>query len=307
MASTTQQRSFQFVEYGASAPPGSFTISCDGRIEGVSLELTHWNGNTTPDEYYADTSTEMALKLPTDKYQDAVILNNHYDTDGVLSVFGCLEPETAKKHADLLVSGAEAGDFDEWTSDRGLKLECILSSMLGSDEEDSFRQSLTALPEILDDLEKNDGSNYEKLWKNRLHYAEECFRALRENPKAIRLFEGRIVLIDEPTPEPVSDYAVSRFLKEQGIFGYRHLHKRRDGKLVYEKPGFGWVNRLVQRTPIPSIDKDRFVELLNAAMPGTWTTCSNKLTSICETKSALSEADLEKMAFVLLNYDESIQ
>jgi hypothetical protein len=56
MASSKLKRSVQFVKYGAKFDcPTRPTISCDGRIEGISLELTHWNGNQTPNRYYADT------------------------------------------------------------------------------------------------------------------------------------------------------------------------------------------------------------------------------------------------------------
>lgn len=85
------ERTFQFVPYGESFSPSLSlddddnnnnnnkpTISCDGRIKGgVSLELSHWNGNETQDEYYADTSTEMALNLPPEQMANAVVLNNH--------------------------------------------------------------------------------------------------------------------------------------------------------------------------------------------------------------------------------------
>jgi hypothetical protein len=57
------QRAFQFIPYGEFAPTQSTTITCDGRVPGATLEVTHWTGNDTPDILYADTSTEMAIKL----------------------------------------------------------------------------------------------------------------------------------------------------------------------------------------------------------------------------------------------------
>ena len=60
-------RSFLFVPYGEAVSPSLAasgpTISCDGRVPGSTLELTHWTANVTPRPLYADTSTECALRL----------------------------------------------------------------------------------------------------------------------------------------------------------------------------------------------------------------------------------------------------
>ena len=45
-------RSFLFVPYGEAVSPSLAasgpTISCDGRVPGSTLELTHWTDNATP-------------------------------------------------------------------------------------------------------------------------------------------------------------------------------------------------------------------------------------------------------------------
>ena len=38
----------------------------------------------------------------------------------------------------LLVQGAESGDFGEWTSDLGVKLDLAVSSMYGDNEASSY-------------------------------------------------------------------------------------------------------------------------------------------------------------------------
>ena len=128
-AALSLTRSFRFVPYGERAPATDGpTISCDGRVPGSTLELTHWTDNATPDHLYADTSTECALRLARAcargehaALAHATVLNNHFDTDGVLSVWACLEPEAALAHAELLAEGAAAGDFGEWSSPRGAR------------------------------------------------------------------------------------------------------------------------------------------------------------------------------------------
>jgi hypothetical protein len=119
--------------------------------------VTHWPGNDTPEDLYADTSTEMALKLAKQRkdYTDldtATVLNNHYDTDGVLSVWACLEPEKALQYELLLIQGAEAGDFGEWNSDEGVKLDCAVSAFWKPDEEEAYKTVLKEMPKLMKDM-----------------------------------------------------------------------------------------------------------------------------------------------------------
>ena len=58
------------------------------------------------------------------------MVNNHFDTDGLLSIWVLLDPERALACRDLLVAAAEAGDFDEWpTLDRGLWLDAAIRAL----------------------------------------------------------------------------------------------------------------------------------------------------------------------------------
>src|SRR6516165_600660 len=98
-------RRFLFVD---ESYEGDFpAISCDGLVKGAALELTHWQGNRTPSQFKADTSTEIALKFVSspevsDRWASALVVNNHFDTDGVLSIWTLLEPERATARRDLL-------------------------------------------------------------------------------------------------------------------------------------------------------------------------------------------------------------
>ncbi len=98
---TTVARRFQFVEesYEAEVP----AISCDGLVPGAALDLTHWQGNRTPSQYKADTSTEIALNFASspearERWASAVVVNNHFDTDGILSAWVLLDPQEAMAH-----------------------------------------------------------------------------------------------------------------------------------------------------------------------------------------------------------------
>ena len=135
-------------------------ICCDGIVAGAALQLSHWQGNATPSELAADTSTEIALRFVDSpraaEWPDAPVLNNHFDTDGVLSVWTLLDPEAARERRALLVAAAEAGDFDAWPDDRrGLWLDAALRALVADCDGDaaSYERALGALPALLDDIE----------------------------------------------------------------------------------------------------------------------------------------------------------
>ena len=126
----TGGRRFEFVE--GTYQGDVRAISCDGLVPGTALDLTHWQGNHTSGCYKADTSTEIALNFVVSAeaqgaWANALAVNNHFDTDGVLSVWVLLETEAALARRELLIAAAEAGDFDEWPAlERGLWLDAAI-------------------------------------------------------------------------------------------------------------------------------------------------------------------------------------
>ena len=75
-------------------------LSVDGTV-GNAIHFSHWKGNETPQSVKADTSTEIALNLVAAPDRDELmqgidlVTNNHFDTDGVLSVWTMLDGERA--------------------------------------------------------------------------------------------------------------------------------------------------------------------------------------------------------------------
>ena len=64
------------------------------------------------------------------EWANATAVNNHFDTDGVLSVWTLLDPERTLANRELLIAAAEAGDFDEWPPlDRGLWLDAAIRAL----------------------------------------------------------------------------------------------------------------------------------------------------------------------------------
>lgn len=309
MSPTTTHREFRFVPYGCtfSCQDDRPTISCDGRIPGgVTLELTHWTDNKTPDNLYADTSTEMALRFARQQQtlEDALILNNHYDTDGVLSVWACLEPSLALEYQGLLKEGAEAGDFGEWSSDNGVKLDCAIESFHKADEEQAYYVILQELPSLLNDMEQTGGESYRNLWNDGFQQALQDWDALKDG--SLKRGPGKMVLLIEPGRH-LSPYAVHRGLVHAGLWkGTTRILRcleSADGSFHYryEMPGHGWVRKLVDRSVIPSADKSQIVKKL----PQGWTS-SDGLVGICHTTVATKTLP-EEVAFLLHQIDGGCQ
>src|SRR5438034_4189978 len=110
---------FKFYDEGLADVP---KLSVDGTV-GNAIHFSHWKGNETPASVKADTSTEIALNLVSARNRDQLtrgidlVTNNHFDTDGVLSVWTVLSGERAMELHDRLIAAAEAGDFSEFSTE----------------------------------------------------------------------------------------------------------------------------------------------------------------------------------------------
>src|SRR6267378_2105001 len=108
-------------------------LSVDGIVPN-SIHFSHWQGNETPAEVKADTSTEIALNLIASPNSDALtqgielVTNNHFDTDGVLSVWTMLNGERALELRDKLIPAAEAGDFSEFTNENAIRASIAIQA-----------------------------------------------------------------------------------------------------------------------------------------------------------------------------------
>src|SRR5467141_1695293 len=111
-------------------------LSIDGTV-GNAVHFSHWKGNETPASVKADTSTEIALNLVAAPNREELtggidlVTNNHFDTDGVLSVWTVLTGERALELRGKLIAAAEAGDFSEFTNENAIRASIVIQ---GSDQ-----------------------------------------------------------------------------------------------------------------------------------------------------------------------------
>ncbi|CAL6340937.1 unnamed protein product [Bathycoccus prasinos] len=84
--------------------------------------ITHHKGSSTPREVkVGDTSTENVLhaiktrhRFTTKRGKVSRVTCDHFDIDGLISVFSVLHPNDAVKYEEILVEAARIGDFREF-------------------------------------------------------------------------------------------------------------------------------------------------------------------------------------------------
>jgi hypothetical protein len=275
-------------------------LSVDGTVAN-SIHFSHWEGNTTPVEVKADTSTEIALNLVASPNRATLtqgidlVVNNHFDTDGALSVWTVLNGERALEFRELLVSAAEAGDFSQHTSDDGVKVSIAIqgadqaspnnipgSPLAGMLAGEAFDDDERAYELVLPEVERllSDVNAYEPLWRDGWRGVDEALESFARG--------GSRVVEDEVS-------RISLITLEPGLWSpFAAISKHARGELfVIATPASdGWFYRLdypyyswaetVVRPHIPRRDLTNALVTLNEKegnRAGHWKTDNREMTS----------------------------
>ena len=269
---------FQFYSEALDNVP---KLSVDGTVSN-SIHFSHWEGNTTPAEVKADTSTEIALNLVASPNRAALtqgielVVNNHFDTDGVLSVWSVLNGERALEFRDLLVSAAEAGDFSEHTSDDGVKVSIAIQGLnqAGSDNDDaSPLASLLAGHRVDDDSQSYDlvlpeverllstVNAYESLWRNGWNHVSVALESfVRGDSRVVEHEDSRISLITLAPYLSQWLMAVSKHARGEMFLIATPVSGGWTYRLDY--PYYSWAETVV-RPEIPRRDLTSVLAILN--------------------------------------------
>src|SRR2546426_2247037 len=185
---------FEYYHAGLDNVP---KLSVDGTV-GNAVHFSHWQGNKTPASVKADTSTEIALNLVAAPDRNELtqgidlVTNNHFDTDGVLSVWTVLTSAPALELHENLIAAAEAGDFSEMSNEDGVRASIVIQGsespidedagsplarqLAGKSVDDDARAYELVLPHVESVLTR--ASEYESLWRepwNRIAAALDSF------------------------------------------------------------------------------------------------------------------------------------
>ena len=299
---------FEFYHAGLDSLP---KLSVDGTVPN-SIHFSHWQGNTTPPELKADTSTEIALNLVTSSRRSEftqgieLVTNNHFDTDGVLSVWTILAGDRALELRERLVPAAEAGDFSEFTNEAAIRCSIAIqgSDQAGPDDQkgsplaaylageeinDEARAYELVLPEVERVLTRID--NYESLWRSaweRIAAAIESFEIGTSRVEEIDSYLSLILLAPEvfsskgfnPTKHAAPYTAISRYARGQLLLVTTPV---KDGWIYrLDYPYYSWAETTV-RPAIERRDLRPAIAKLNQLEPasevGSWKLDNKELTA----------------------------
>jgi hypothetical protein len=252
------------------------------------LTLSHWPGNKTPSQFKADLSAEIVFnfidhgEMPADV---EAVSNNHFDEDGLVSLFAILNPEEACQNREFLIDVARAGDFARFEDRDAARVSWVISAWTDPDRSPLnrtifsgthdqlsavlFEELLQRLPAIVDKI-----GHFETFWS-----AEDKFLDLTEDA-----IEKGLIEISEDSD---ADLAVV-VIPDGGILGQGRppahaaswissvchpmaIHNRVDSHrvLVIHKRHFSfyyryetWVDFVSKNLP-PRIDLSAFARRLN--------------------------------------------
>ena len=284
-------------------------LSVDGTVDN-SIHFSHWEGNSTPIEVKADTSTEIALNLVASPKRAALtqgielVTNNHFDTDGVLSCWTVLTGERALAYRDLLISAAEAGDFSEYSSDAGVKVSIAIQGsdqaspnnddgsplarlLAGEEVDDDARAYDLVLPKVEHLLANID--DYESLWRAGWEQVVAAIESFERGKSTVvehsdvsvitlapELFDG---VGFSPTRHSAPYTAISKFAKGKLFL---IAIPTTDGWFYrIDYPYYSWAETVI-RPHIPRRDLAPALQLLNSretSPNGRWQTDNREMTS----------------------------
>ena len=165
-------RGLRYVPYQDLA--GSPNVIVDGAAtDGTILSLSHWPHVPIPSGLGADLSAEMAIAYlgRFDRHGPAeLVSNNHFDQDGLMSVFALAAPDAALARRDLLLDVAAAGDFGTYRLREAARISMVIAAFVDADRSPLdlgahdntaplYEELLGRLPELLD-----HPARYEDLW-----------------------------------------------------------------------------------------------------------------------------------------------
>lgn len=109
-------------------------LIADGKPhEASALTLSHWPGSGTPPKYKDDLSAQIVFRYLDDPdvrllSSVDVVSNNHFDEDGLVSMYALINPELAMEERDVLIDIARAGDFGTFHDRDSARISFVLSA-----------------------------------------------------------------------------------------------------------------------------------------------------------------------------------
>jgi hypothetical protein len=293
-------------------------LSVDGTVDNA-VHFSHWKGNQTPAAVKADTSTEIALNLAAAPNREELtqgidlVTNNHFDTDGVLSVWSVLHGEQALGLRERLIAAAEAGDFSEFSSADGVRASILIQGsdspidksgsplaqqLAGEDFNDEARAYELVLPQVADVIEHP--SKYESLWREPWARIESALDSFAKGTSRVEEIAGAKISLVSLASEIFGAQGFNPALHAAPFSAISH-HARGELFLIVTPLNDGWAYRIdypyyswaetVVRPRITRTDFTSLVAALNELDPskaGQWRIDESELASAIKFSDANS-------------------
>jgi hypothetical protein len=332
---------FEFYHSGLDGVP---KLSVDGTVSN-STHFSHWEGNETPAELKADTSTEIALNLVGSHNPNIftrgieLVTNNHFDTDGVLSVWTVLKGEPALELRDKLIPAAEAGDFSEFPNESAVRVSIAIqgsdqpspgeesgsplaSYLAGTNVADDARAYELVLPEIEKLLSRID--DYEHLWRGAWEKIATAMESFARGTSRVEEFPGLSLITlapnvfspagFNPTRHAAPYTAISHYARGQLFLITTPLRSGWAYRIDY--PYYSWAETIVR----PRIARHDLLPALSelnkqeSASEGQWKVDNGEMTSAIKFRSNdgtlapsnLQPDDVANLLLAFLSTDESV-
>jgi hypothetical protein len=122
------------------------------------LVLSHWPKSGSPPELRDDLSAQIAfhyLDRPELHVDADAVSNNHFDQDGLMSMYALVDPEAAQARRDRVIDVARMGDFDTYVDRDSARIAWTIAALAAdSAVTDPYAELLPRLGELLDHPER---------------------------------------------------------------------------------------------------------------------------------------------------------
>lgn len=296
-------------EFYSDAIAGLPKLSVDGTVDNA-IHFSHWHGNETPESVKADTSTETVLNVVEAPNRAELtrsidlVTNNHFDTDGVLSVWTMLTGERALDLRAPLIAAAEAGDFSEFSSVDGVRASIVIQGsdsptdksgsplaqqLAGAPITDEAQEYLLVLPHIEQVIKHTN--QYENLWRDSWARIETALDSFAKGESRVEeLSEAKLSVV---TLDPAI-FGAKGFDPDRHAAPFTAISNHAHGELFLiatplnggwayriDYPYYSWAETVVR----PRIERRNFAALVDTlnngekSVAGSWRIDSSELSS----------------------------